>query len=133
MMKRNLINVLILAAVAGLVGFLVATVSVEPVGRFDPNYGPAGGGLNIDLKASAAHARYVYPADIQAARKACFRAERVARDIPDGDAYLVWFEANRGNAVWADWRAAFQACKDANEISGVKWSAEWYGNLVRVG
>jgi hypothetical protein len=130
--KRNLFNALVLAAVAGLVGFLVATVSLEPVGRFNPNYGPAGSGLSIETKAYEGDRYYVYPADVQEARKACFRAERVARDIPDGAAYLAWFEANHGNAAWADWDAAYQACKINNNIAGARWSDEWYGNLVQV-
>jgi|SRR5882757_1729389 len=75
---------------------------------------------------------YEYPSDVQAARKVCFRAEREARDIPGGDQeYIAWWNANEGTVAQLDWTAAFDACKDANEVAGAKWSAEWYSNLVR--
>lgn len=127
--KRNLVNALIVTAVAALVGFLVATIAIEPQGRFNPNVGP-GAVVEIENKAhTVAGMRYVYPADLQNARKACFAAAREARGIPGGAAYNGWFEANYGNAAWANWDAAYEACKASNELPGGKW--DW-ANMVRV-
>jgi len=93
--------------------------------------------VSVSVPAVAASAastsnHYEYPVSVQQARKVCFQTEREARDIPSGDQeYIVWFEANRGTAAQLDWSAAYDACKDANEVAGAKWSAEWYSNLVR--
>lgn len=81
--------------------------------------------------ADAATVRYEYPASVQQARSECFSAERDARGIPSPDpAYTAWYEANRGNAAGNEWDSAYQGCKDAHDVSGTQWSAEWYANLV---
>ena len=74
---------------------------------------------------------YELPADVQAAQRACFRAEREARGIPgDMDAYLAWFEAHRGTEAQLSWSRAHRACRHAHTQPGGMWN--WSG-LVFVG
>jgi hypothetical protein len=81
--------------------------------------------------ATASRCLYVAPAEVQAARIACYRNERQARGIPgDRDAYLTWWEANQRTQVQAEWIRAHRACTYRYTQEGGFWA--WSG-LVYVG
>jgi hypothetical protein len=70
---------------------------------------------------------YAFPADVEQAREACFRAEehRIEREfatyIPADEAtYVAWFDQG-GPAVDA-WGDAVQACQDQHTQPGGKWN-----------
>lgn len=121
-------------ALAFLAALVVGLATRDTAGQFRQDVGPAAVLDQVELKLHAAPLRYAYPADVQEARRACFRAEREARGIPGTDpAYSAWWAANEGTAAQLDWSAAYDACKSRHDISGAKWSPEWWSNLVLVG
>lgn len=109
--------IVIFAVVATLALLLVAPV------------GPAAADPRCPVQAEVCI--FELPADVQAAQRACFRAEREARGIPAGmDAYLAWWEANRGTPAQLDWTRAHTACRHNHTQPGGMWN--WSG-LVFVG
>lgn len=66
---------------------------------------------------------YELPQEVTDARQACYEQEREARDIPaDSDAYVAWWNTNKGTSVQREWTAAFEACKTAHPMPGGKWN-----------
>jgi hypothetical protein len=77
----------------------------------------------LSITATTGHRYFVYPVEIQEARKLCYRQEREARGIPgDMTVYVAWWDANVGTPAQLDWSAAYQACKDNHELPGGKWN-----------
>ena len=68
---------------------------------------------------------YELPQSVQDARQACYEQAAEDRDIPQGDQYIVWWNANKGTSAQHEWTVAFEACKDANPMPGGKWN--WDG------
>ena len=116
-MKKIVLAVLALLAVLGPV------LAPMPAGAL----GAAGSAAVTDSRCpqTAVGCIYRLPDNIVAARHACYWDEREARGIPgERDAYIAWFEDNRGNSVWRDWRAAYQRCQDRHQLPGGKWAFE---------
>lgn len=115
-MKRNLINLAAILAASVLAGLGVATVTVGGTAASAAEMGAAG---------SAVSQWYDFPADEKAAVSACYKAEREARGIPSGDAYVEWWYAHEGTPERADWHQAFEACQDAHLWQHGKWNWDY--------
>jgi hypothetical protein len=84
---------------------------------------PADRELTLTASHEQGHRYFVYPVEIQEARKVCFRQEREVRGITgDKVSYVAWWNANVGTPAQLDWSAAYQACKDNHELPGGKWN-----------
>lgn len=114
-MKRNLINLAAILAASVLAGLGVATVTV----------GGTPAAAERGAAATGVARWYDFPAEEKAAADACYKAEREARGIPSGDAYVEWWYAHEGTAERDDWSAAFQACKDAHLWQHGKWNWDY--------
>lgn len=115
----------------GLRAFVVVAVVLLAVVLAVPMLAGATESADNRCPASASICIYRLPDDIEAARSACYRAEREERGIPgDRDAYIAWYEAHRGTSAGADWDRAYQRCKDQNELPGGKWA---WDQMIYVG
>lgn len=73
---------------------------------------------------------YAFPQSEQDAADACYDTEREARGIPEErNAYIAWWNANKGTEAQQDWSAAFKACQDQNLWKQGKWN---WGSMLLV-
>lgn len=73
---------------------------------------------------------YDFPQHEKDAAQACYDTEREARGIPSGrNAYITWWNANKGTQAQIEWSAAFKACQDANLWQKGKWN---WSNMILV-
>lgn len=66
---------------------------------------------------------YAFPETELANARLCIDAEREARGIPDErNAYLVWWNENKGTETQREWSAAHARCKDQHFWKQGKWN-----------